>query len=145
MGNYNALFRGLGADDLYSAEDNPFESSHELFRGAFTGGFQWELLDVLSGPPKVVFSWRHWATFDSVYRGRKGDGKKYEMYGVAAVTVDADSKITDIEVYYKPITFLRALQGDLDPDVLRRGADLFGKGVPIAAEMASSAGSCPLK
>ena len=37
-----------------------FEESHELFRGFFTDGFPWEVLRVLSGPPTVLFTWRHW-------------------------------------------------------------------------------------
>lgn len=66
------------------------------------------------------------------------------MYGMAAVTVDANSKITDVEIYYKPKTFLRALQSDVDPEAMRKGADIFGKGDPIAAETMASEGSCPL-
>lgn len=142
MGNYNALFQGLGDDTLYAPSENTFESSHQLFRGAFTRGFPWELLEVLAGPPKVVFSWRHWATFDGIYRKRKGDGKIYEMFGMGVVSLDESSKITDIEIYYKPKTFLKALQGEVGPEVLRRGADIFGKGVPIAEDMLEI--SCPL-
>lgn len=60
MGNYNELFQGIDDDTLYSSSDHALESSHNLFRSAFTSGFPWELLEVLAGPPKVVFSWRHW-------------------------------------------------------------------------------------
>jgi hypothetical protein len=37
-------------------------SSHDAFHDAFAA-FPWEVLDVFSGPPKVAFTWRHWAEF----------------------------------------------------------------------------------
>jgi hypothetical protein len=52
--------------------DLDFEASHDLFRDSFLDGFAWELLKVLSGPPHVVFTWRHWGRFNGEYRGRKG-------------------------------------------------------------------------
>lgn len=58
-----------------------FESSHQLFRGAFSDGvFPWEVLKVLSGPPHVVFTWRHWGKFE---------GRVIEFYlrGVSSVSV----------------------------------------------------------
>ena len=58
------------ADGNYS-----FEESHELFRDTFTSGFPWEVLKVLSGPPHVVFTWRHWGKFDGNFRGNKGNGE----------------------------------------------------------------------
>ncbi len=126
-GNYNALLKGVD-ESLWSGET--FESSHEAFRRAFPTGFPWKLLEVLSGPPRVVFSWRHWATFDGAYKGRAGDNKLYEMYGLAAVTVNEQLKVQTIEVFYKPDEFLRALQGEPDPAVLSRGASIFGTGKP---------------
>jgi hypothetical protein len=35
----------------------------------------WQVLEAFSGPPKVVFSWRHWATFTGEYKGNKGQGQ----------------------------------------------------------------------
>ena len=52
-----------------------FEESHDLFRDTFTSGFPWEVLKVLSGPPHVVFTWRHWGKFDGNFRGNKGNGE----------------------------------------------------------------------
>ncbi len=67
---------------LYDIEKENFESSHTLFGNAFLGGFPWEILKVFSGPPRTAWSWRHWARFEGEYKGRKGDGKLYEMYGI---------------------------------------------------------------
>ena len=55
-GTYNWIMRNA-SKELYDAENETFESSHKLFRGAFSKGFPWELLEVYSGPPKVAFSW----------------------------------------------------------------------------------------
>ena len=55
-GTYNWIMRNA-SKELYDAKNETFESSHKLFRGAFSKGFPWELLEVYSGPPKVAFSW----------------------------------------------------------------------------------------
>ena len=68
----------------FSDDPLSFEQSHELFRDTFTSGFPWEVLKVLSGPPHVVFTWRHWGKFDGNFRENKGSGqvctyKKYQI------------------------------------------------------------------
>ena len=37
---------------------------------------------------KVAFSWRHWTTFDGVFKENQGKGDLVEMYGFAVVDVD---------------------------------------------------------
>ena len=69
-----------------------------MFRDAFTEGFPWEVLKVLTGPPVVMFSWRHWAKFTGEFRGRKGKGQLVELYGFARVTVNDQLKIGSVEV-----------------------------------------------
>ena len=32
-------------------------------------------IEVLSGPPYVIFTWRHWGKFDGCYRGNGGNGE----------------------------------------------------------------------
>ena len=46
VGNYNILMQN---QPLYNSEAHTFESSHNLFRSAFSEGFPWELLEVFSG------------------------------------------------------------------------------------------------
>ena len=46
VGSYNALMQN---QPLYNSNKHTFESSHELFRSAFSEGFAWELLEVFSG------------------------------------------------------------------------------------------------
>lgn len=49
--------------------------------------------------------------FTGEYEGHTGDGELLEMIGFARVSVTDELKITDINVFYKPEDFLRALQG----------------------------------
>ncbi len=65
QGTYN-LF--LGESEHYSSSSESFDSSFEVFMTAFPNGFLWELIEVLSGPPNIVFKWRHWGTFKGQYK-----------------------------------------------------------------------------
>ena len=69
-----------------------FDDSHDLFRGAFTLGFPWEVLKVVadfiisiiitmntmmkvfSGPPNVVFTWRHWGHLEGSFQDNQVGG-----------------------------------------------------------------------
>ncbi|XP_070570408.1 uncharacterized protein [Ptychodera flava] len=46
-GTYNVL---LADCPMYNASEQTFDSSHDLFRGVFTEGFPWEVLEVITGP-----------------------------------------------------------------------------------------------
>lgn len=129
-GNYNWLFAGADKE-LYDSTKETFHSSHKMFRGAFLAGFPWEVVEVFSPPPRVAFTWRHWATFDGVYKGRLGDGKTYDMFGFGVVDLNEDLKIQEIQIFYKPDEFLKALQGDIDPESLTKGKQLVGNGCPF--------------
>lgn len=132
-GNYNWLMENV-QKDLYDAEKETFESSHSMFRTAFPGGFPWEVLEVFSGPPRVSFSWRHWAAFDGSFRGREGDGKTYDMYGFGVIDLDEELKVKEIEIYYKPADFIKALHGDIPVDALKDGKALVGNTCPVASK-----------
>ncbi|PXF44867.1 Pathogen-related protein [Gracilariopsis chorda] len=131
-GNYNWLMAGVDKR-LYDSNTETFESSHQLFRNTFPGGFPWEVLQVFSPPPRVSFSWRHWATFEEggQFRGRKGDGKLYEMFGFGIVDLNADMKIESIEIFYKPEEFMKALHGEIPPSELAKGQSILGNGCPF--------------
>lgn len=129
-GTYNWIMENTDKK-LYDAQSHTFESSHQLFRGVFVGGFPRELLEVFSSPPKVGFTWRHWGTFNGVFQDRKGTDEVMEMHGFTVATVNNDLKITKLEIYVKPNGFLEALQGKLDPSKLSKGTDLLGLCCPI--------------
>lgn len=58
-----------------------FEESNEYFQNKFKTCFAWEVMKVFSGPPKVVFSWRHWAHMNtsSLTEETNGEGKLIEL------------------------------------------------------------------
>ena len=84
-----------------------FDKTHKIFLETLTETFPWEVLKVLSGPPEVVFSWRHWAEFSGVFNGKQGDGRIVEMFGMIKATVGEGLKIRKLEVWYDPETFLK--------------------------------------
>ncbi|XP_068762551.1 uncharacterized protein [Montipora capricornis] len=108
VGSYNALMQN---QPLYNSNKHTFESSHELFRSAFSEGFAWELLEVFSGPPRVAFSWRHWANWTGPYKDKAPTGERLEMYGMAVAEVDEKLKIKSIECYFDPNQILMKLEG----------------------------------
>lgn len=142
-GNYNWLMANVDKS-LYDAEHETFGSSHGLFRGAFLDGFPWEVLKVFSGPPKVAFSWRHWATFNGTYRGRQGDGKTYDLYGFGVLDLSEELKVREIQIFYEPEDFLRAMQGDVSPESLQQARSVMGPGCPFlnGGRLAQSPKAC---
>merc|ERR1719336_1481684 len=56
IGNYNCMMR----DCPKYPNGMSWEETHEYFRNHFKTGFGWEVLEVMSGPPHVAFTWRHW-------------------------------------------------------------------------------------
>jgi len=131
-GNYNVLLSTCPAE-LWDGENTSWEQSHKKFHDAFAA-FPWELLEVFSGPPKVAFSWRHWAHFTGSYEGNKGQGELVESFGFGVATVSDQLKLLDIEIYYRPERMLEVLEGKRPASDLQQGKDLLG---PAAK------GSCP--
>lgn len=131
-GNYNTLLWNIENKAIYDSSKESFNSSHDVFRNTFKDGFPWEVLHVLAGPPKVVFTWRHWGIFNGTYRELQGDGQTYEMFGICEVVVNENLKVQSIQVFYKPEEFLNALDGSFPLDELKCGKTIMGDGCPIA-------------
>ncbi|WP_261569005.1 ester cyclase [Frankia gtarii] len=113
-GSYNVL---IGENPYYSANDESFESSHDVFHEAFPGGFFWEVLEVYSPPPVIAFKWRHWGTFSGPYKGVEPTGERIEMYGVTVAHVTDDLRLTDTQHFYDNTDFLGQLaRGQLAPN-----------------------------
>jgi len=109
-GSYNAL---MGPEDGYDPAAHTFESSHDAFRSAFSGGFAWEVTEVWSGPPKVAFAWHHFGVMAGAYGEHPVTGRMVHLYGAAVantVGAGADLKIGSIEVFYDPTSLLHQLQ-----------------------------------
>jgi len=105
-GTYN-LF--LGESEEYQASKEDFESSYELFHTAFPEGFHWELIEVLSGPPNVVFKWRHWGTFKGTYKDHQPTGETIEIVGLSIAKVTEDLKLESVEHFFDTNNFLGKL------------------------------------
>ncbi len=123
---------------------NDFEASHHLFRDAFTKGFQWELLKVLSGPPHVTFTWRHWGKFTGKFQGNEGKGQVVNLYGMGRVTVDPETlKIGKIESFFDPDSLLKVMEGKMDSSDIADAQYLIGDLKKTAIEkMTESETSC---
>ena len=124
VGNYNVLMSGC-PESIWDGAELSFEQSHDIFRSSFKG-FPWEVLKVISPPPTVTFSWRHWAYFTGEYKGNKGKGELVEMFGFAIVKVSAELKIQDIKIFYEPESFIEVLEGKKDAKELYSAKRLIG-------------------
>lgn len=111
VGNYNWLLSTCN-QRLYDSSKETFESSHGKFRYAFPEGFPFEVLQVFSGPPKITFTWRHWAVFSGKFEGHQGNGETINMTGFGVVTVNGDTKAKRIEIYFDPDRFIEVLRGE---------------------------------
>lgn len=105
-GTYN-LF--LGDTEHYRSSEESFDSSYNLFHTAFPNGFHWELIEVVAGPPNVVFKWRHWGTFSGPYKEHNPTGEMIEIVGLSIAKVTEDLKIETVEHYFDNSAFLQKL------------------------------------
>lgn len=66
VGTYNAL---LTSSSYYDPINNDFETSHKSFKRMMPT-FTWEAKEVYTGPPVVIFKWRHWGYMVNDYIGK---------------------------------------------------------------------------
>lgn len=89
-----------GEDAKYQSSKETFESSHDIFRTVFPGGFAWEVQAVYSGPPVVVMKYRHWGKMDGAYKGHAPTGEVVETVGIVVAKVTT-SRSTQISINQK--------------------------------------------
>ncbi|WP_414752113.1 ester cyclase [Anabaena sp. CCY 9910] len=99
----------IGNTKNYKATEENFETSTGLFHTAFPNGFLWEVLEVYSGPPEIVFKWRHWGEFKGEFKGYAPTNETIEVIGTSVVRVTDDLKILSLEHYYDNTQFLAKL------------------------------------
>ena len=89
LGSYNALLKNSLPKEFqyYKADEETFESSHDAFRSAFPRGFAWEVISVYSGPPEIVFKFRHWGFSEGPFKGHAPTGEVAQFYGLATLKV----------------------------------------------------------
>ncbi|KAF6143887.1 hypothetical protein GIB67_001681 [Kingdonia uniflora] len=98
---------------IYVAIVNPStetaESSHSLFTGTFPRGFSIEIIEVYSGPPTIMYKFRHWAYMESPFKGRAPTGEKVQFYEIGMFQVDDTMKVEKVELFYDPSELLKPL------------------------------------
>ncbi|KAH8703913.1 hypothetical protein BGW36DRAFT_370220 [Talaromyces proteolyticus] len=114
VGTYNAL---LTANEFYDPEKNDFEQSHKSFKRMMPT-FAWEVTEVYSGPPVVVFKWRHWGEMKRDYVGYNNAGEKVtikahggpiDIQGIVVAKVNDALKLEKIDVWFDPIDMFRQI------------------------------------
>ncbi|GER53972.1 pathogenesis-related family protein [Striga asiatica] len=133
LGSYNALLKSSMPDEFkyYKADEESFESSHDLFRSALPRGFAWEVVAVYSGPPVIAFKFRHWGYFEGPFKGHGPTGELVQFYGVGVLKVDESLRAEDVEIYYDPAELFAGLL---------KGPSVTGQG-----SVAPSDTKCPFK
>ncbi|KAL4966081.1 uncharacterized protein BDV14DRAFT_199213 [Aspergillus stella-maris] len=157
VGTYNAL---LTSNEYYDPAENDFEQSHKAFKRMMPI-FAWEVTDVYTGPPIVVFRWRHWGVMRGDYVGRnctielvglwhgsladqilngtrdgqtveiKAHGGSIEIQGIVVAKVNDKLQLEKIDVWYDPMDIFR--------QIARENAEKAGEGTDCAG-----AGECPV-
>ncbi|ONH89870.1 hypothetical protein PRUPE_8G020900 [Prunus persica] len=110
-GGYNPLLQTSLPEHLrgYNPEKETSESSHKAFTTTFPRGFALEILQVYSGPPEIVYKFRHWGYVEGPFKGHAPTGELVEVYGMSIFTVDEHNKIVKIEFFYDPGQLLGGL------------------------------------
>ncbi|KAK6939994.1 hypothetical protein RJ641_029525 [Dillenia turbinata] len=103
-GGYNPLLQTSLPQKfgLYDPSDETPESSHRTFVTTLPRGFALEILQVYSGPPLIVFKFRHWGYMEGPFKGHLPTGELIEFFGVAIFELDKQEKIVKVEFFYDP-------------------------------------------
>ncbi|KAM7495389.1 hypothetical protein LguiB_029998 [Lonicera macranthoides] len=111
VGSYNALLKNSLPEGFkyYKAEEESFESSHDVFRSAFPRGFAWEVISVHSGPPLIAYKFRHWGYFEGPFKHHPPTGELVQFYGMGILKVDESLRAEDVEIYYDPAELFAGL------------------------------------
>ena len=106
QGTYNVL---IEKNEHYDPSRETYESASSIFHTAFPDGFLWELIEILSPPPKVTFKWRHWGTFSGNYKNYSPTGERIEIVGISVAEITEDYKIVSLEHFFDNSSFLNKL------------------------------------
>uniref|UniRef100_A0A3Q7G616 Pathogen-related protein n=1 Tax=Solanum lycopersicum TaxID=4081 RepID=A0A3Q7G616_SOLLC len=102
-GSYNIFLQTSLPENvrIYNPDDETFESSQNLFRSIFLRGFAIEILHVYSGPPGIVYKFRHWGYMDAPFKGHAPTGQLVELFGIGTFELDKESnKIVKAEMFF---------------------------------------------
>ncbi|GLU07049.1 hypothetical protein SLE2022_240270 [Rubroshorea leprosula] len=100
-GGYNNFMQTSLPEKLrgYNPAEETVDSAHVAFTTAFPRGFALEVLQVYSGPPVIVYKFRHWAYMEGPFKGHAPTGELVEVFGMSIFHVDEDMKVLKVEFF----------------------------------------------
>ncbi|KAI3460502.1 hypothetical protein Pfo_017165 [Paulownia fortunei] len=84
---------------LYNPDEEPFSSSQMALTTTFPRGFALEILQVYSGPPVIVYKFRHWGYMEGPFKGHAPTGELVEFFGTAICELDEHSRIVKVQFF----------------------------------------------
>lgn len=101
-GSYNSLLQTSLPEKYrcYNPAEETVDTAHHAFTTAFPRGFALEVLQVYSGPPEIVYKFRHWGFMEGPFKGHVPTGDKVELYGMAVFQLNDQEKIVKVEFFY---------------------------------------------
>ncbi|KAM3711560.1 hypothetical protein ACB098_01G118800 [Castanea mollissima] len=102
LNGYNFLLQTSLPEKLrvYNPAEETADSSHVAFTTAFPRGFAVEILQVYSGPPVIVYKFRHWGYMEGPFKGHAPTGEMVELFGIGIFELDEQEKIITIEFFF---------------------------------------------
>ncbi|KAK4600957.1 hypothetical protein RGQ29_010512 [Quercus rubra] len=110
-GGYNPLLQTSLPEKLrvYNPDEETAASSHKVFTTTFPRGFALEILQVYTGPPVMVYKFRHWGYMEGPFKGHAPTGDIIELFGIAIFEVDEQMRVVKVEFFYDPGQLLGGL------------------------------------
>ncbi|KAK2659306.1 hypothetical protein Ddye_005839 [Dipteronia dyeriana] len=100
-GGYNTFMQTSLPEEYrcYNPANETVESSHVAFTTAFPRGFALEVLKVYSGPPVIVYKFRHWGYMEGPFKGHAPTEELVQLFGIAVFELDEQMKIVKVEFF----------------------------------------------
>ncbi|XP_027090586.1 pathogen-related protein-like [Coffea arabica] len=110
-GGYNVLLQTALPEEFraYDPAKETMESALKVFRTTFPRGFALEILHVYSGPPVIVYKFRHWGFMEGPFKGNSPTGEMVEFFGMAIFELNENSKVVKVQFFYDPGQLLEGL------------------------------------
>ncbi|XP_030497578.1 pathogen-related protein isoform X2 [Cannabis sativa] len=109
----------------YNPAEETADSSHRAFTTTFPRGFAVEILHVYSGPPVIVYKFRHWGYMEGPFKGHAPTGEMVQFIGMSIFELDEQEKIVKVQFFYDRGELLGGLlkgSSSSDSGILEDGA-----------------------
>ncbi|XWS15235.1 hypothetical protein CRYUN_Cryun35bG0077200 [Craigia yunnanensis] len=101
-GGYNIFLQTSLPKNMrgYNPAEETADSSHVAFTTTFPRGFALEVIQVYSGPPLIVYKFRHWGYMEGPFKGHAPTEEIVEFYGISIAEIDEQMKILKVEFFF---------------------------------------------